>query len=302
MEWAILFLILFVLVIGLSISLINLKIQIYRITTQLQNILNTKEDKQLVTISLGDRNLEKLAEVLNQIVMRENDYFIRIKCREDSLKENISCLSHDLRTPLTSIRGYLQLLEDAPENKKNEYIDALQKKAFRLERLIDDFYQISLLDEGRYIFEYEIIDISSLLTEILLENYSLFTDKNVTPVISIPEQILYIYTDKTACVRIIQNLLFNALSETVGEISISLLETDDSVKLSVENSISDFQIEDTTKLFDRFYTGNSARNNGNSGQGLYIVKKLLLQMGCTSPSIFVTNNLFTISVKFKKVT
>ena len=73
MEWAILFLILFVLVIVLSISLINLKIQIYRITTQLQNILNTKEDKQLVTISLGDRNLEKLAEVLNQIVMREND-------------------------------------------------------------------------------------------------------------------------------------------------------------------------------------------------------------------------------------
>ena len=144
MEWAFLFLILVILVIILSISLISLKIQIYRVTGQLHTVLSESK-KEIVTISLGDRGLEHLVELINKIVAKENKNFIEIKHREDKLKENISCLSHDLRTPLTSIRGYLKLLETAPEEKRDKYMEALFGKALRLERLIDDFYQISLL-------------------------------------------------------------------------------------------------------------------------------------------------------------
>ena len=124
MGWAIMFLVLIALVIILSISLINWKIQIYKVIVQLNAILNRKT-KKLVTVSLSDRRLEHLVEIINQIVSKDNIYLGEIQKKENELKENISCLSHDLRTPLTSIRGYLQLLSIAPDEKRAEYISAL---------------------------------------------------------------------------------------------------------------------------------------------------------------------------------
>ena len=136
MGWAIMFLVLIALVIILSISLINWKIQIYKVIVQLNAILNRKT-KKLVTVSLSDRRLEHLVEIINQIVSKDNIYLGEIQKKENELKENISCLSHDLRTPLTSIRGYLQLLSSAPDEKRAEYISALSGKALRLERLMN---------------------------------------------------------------------------------------------------------------------------------------------------------------------
>ena len=101
MGWAIMFLVLIALVIILSISLINWKIQIYKVIVQLNAILNRKT-KKLVTVSLSDRRLEHLVEIINQIVSKDNIYLGEIQKKENELKENISCLSHDLRTPLTS--------------------------------------------------------------------------------------------------------------------------------------------------------------------------------------------------------
>ena len=97
------------------------------------------ENEKVSYSALSDRRLEHLVEIINQIVSKDNIYLGEIQKKENELKENISCLSHDLRTPLTSIRGYLQLLSSAPDEKRAEYISALSGKALRLERLIDDF-------------------------------------------------------------------------------------------------------------------------------------------------------------------
>ena len=199
MGWAIMFLVLIALVIILSISLINWKIQIYKVIVQLNAILNRKT-KKLVTVSLSDRRLEHLVEIINQIVSKDNIYLGEIQKKENELKENISCLSHDLRTPLTSIRGYLQLLSSAPDEKRAEYISALSGKALRLERLIDDFYQISLLEAGQYPFYYEKVELCSLLTEILLDNYSIFSVNGIEPQIEIPNMDIYISIRLPMCV------------------------------------------------------------------------------------------------------
>ena len=217
MGWAILFLVLVVLVIILSISLINWKMQIHKVNVQLNAILNG-ETKKLVTISLTDRRLEHLVEIINQIVSKDNIYLGEIRKKEDELKENISCLSHDLRTPLTSIRGYLQLLSSAPDEKRQEYISALSGKALRLERLIDDFYQISLLEAGQYPFYYGKVELCSLLTEILLDNYSTFSVNGIEPQIEIPDVNIYLNADRKACIRIIQNLIFNAITSTTSNV------------------------------------------------------------------------------------
>ena len=271
MGWAIMFLVLIALVIILSISLINWKIQIYKVIVQLNAILNRKT-KKLVTVSLSDRRLEHLVE--------------------------ISCLSHDLRTPLTSIRGYLQLLSSAPDEKRAEYISALSGKALRLERLIDDFYQISLLEAGQYPFYYEKVELCSLLTEILLDNYSIFSVNGIEPQIEIPNMDIYLNADRKACIRIIQNLIFNAVTSTTNNVVIQLINIADSVQLCIKNPVASIPTEEYSKLLERFYVADVSRSNGTSGQGLYIVKKLLLMMNCTNPIIEIHDHNFMITIDF----
>lgn len=299
MGWMAFILGLIIAVIFLFVSLINWKIQIHRLAVQLQNILDNKT-KKLVTIALSDKSLERLAEIINRIVEKEVERNTKIQRREDHLKENISCLSHDLRTPLTSMHGYLKLLEDASAEKQEEYIRILQKKAVRLERLIDDFYQISLLEDGNYPLNYEDVDISSLLTETLLENYSLFFEKDISPQIERPEKSLYVYADKSACIRIMQNLFYNAVNGTSEGITVQLTEEEENISLIVKNPVSSLQIKDPARLFERFYTVDVSRNKDSSGQGLYIVKKLLAQMNCEMPYIEARDNCFIIKVSFTK--
>lgn len=297
MGWAILFLVLVVLVIILSISLINWKMQIHKVNVQLNAILNG-ETKKLVTISLTDRRLEHLVEIINQIVSKDNIYLGEIRKKEDELKENISCLSHDLRTPLTSIRGYLQLLSSAPDEKRQEYISALSGKALRLERLIDDFYQISLLEAGQYPFYYGKVELCSLLTEILLDNYSTFSVNGIEPQIEIPDVNIYLNADRKACIRIIQNLIFNAITSTTSNVVVQLIYNTDSVQLCIKNPIATIPTEEYSILLERFYVADISRSNGTSGQGLYIVKKLLLLMNCKNPIIEIQDHIFKITIDF----
>lgn len=239
-----------------------------------------------------------LVEIINQIVSKDNIYLGEIQKKENELKENISCLSHDLRTPLTSIRGYLQLLSSAPDEKRAEYISALSGKALRLERLIDDFYQISLLEAGQYPFYYEKVELCSLLTEILLDNYSIFSVNGIEPQIEIPNMDIYLNADRKACIRIIQNLIFNAVTSTTNNVVIQLINIADSVQLCIKNPVASIPTEEYSKLLERFYVADVSRSNGTSGQGLYIVKKLLLMMNCTNPIIEIHDHNFMITIDF----
>lgn len=297
MGWAIFFLVLILLAIALLVALISWKVQIYKVIVQLQAILDGKT-KKMVTVSLSDKRLEHLAEIINQIALKDYTHLAEIQKREQELKENISCLSHDLRTPLTSIRGYLQLLSDAPDDKRTEYLRALSGKAFRLERLIDDFYQISLLEAGEYPLSYEKIELCSLLTDVLLDNYSVFSEKQIEPKIEIPVELIFIEADKMACIRIIQNLLLNALNATTGNITVQLSDCAEGIRLCVKNSLGEIPTEELCKLFERFYVADISRSKGTSGQGLYIVKKLLLWMNCQEPVIRICGHTFEITVDF----
>lgn len=271
--------------------------QIHKVNVQLNAILNG-ETKKLVTISLTDRRLEHLVEIINQIVSKDNIYLGEIRKKEDELKENISCLSHDLRTPLTSIRGYLQLLSSAPDEKRQEYISALSGKALRLERLIDDFYQISLLEAGQYPFYYGKVELCSLLTEILLDNYSTFSVNGIEPQIEIPDVNIYLNADRKACIRIIQNLIFNAITSTTSNVVVQLIYNTDSVQLCIKNPIATIPTEEYSKLLERFYVADISRSNGTSGQGLYIVKKLLLLMNCKNPIIEIQDHILRLRLIF----
>lgn len=297
MKWAILFLILMILVIVLTTAFINWKIQIHKVIVQLNDILDGKT-KKTVTVSLSDKSLENLVETINRIILKNDIRFVKIQNREQELKENISCLSHDLRTPLTSLRGYLQLMQNAPADKRESYMNTLSEKALRLEHLIDDFYNVSLLDAGQYPFHDEDIEICSLLTETLLDNYSVFNTKKIEPEIDIPKKDIHIFTDRMACIRIIQNLVFNAVTSTTENVNVQLSYSENRLLFCVKNPITEIPIEEPSKLLERFYVADTSRTKGTSGQGLYIVKKLLLRMNCNEPNIEIEHQIFKITIDF----
>ncbi|MFR9164714.1 MAG: sensor histidine kinase [Dysgonomonas sp.] len=192
----------------------------------------------------------------------------------------------------------MQLLSSAPDEKRQEYISALSGKALRLERLIDDFYQISLLEAGQYPFYYGKVELCSLLTEILLDNYSTFSVNGIEPQIEIPDVNIYLNADRKACIRIIQNLIFNAITSTTSNVVVQLIYNTDSVQLCIKNPIATIPTEEYSKLLERFYVADISRSNGTSGQGLYIVKKLLLLMNCKNPIIEIQDHIFKITIDF----
>ena len=162
--------------------------------------------------------------------------------------------------------------------------------------IIDD--QISLLEAGQYPFYYEKVELCSLLTEILLDNYSIFSVNGIEPQIEIPNMDIYLNADRKACIRIIQNLIFNAVTSTTNNVVIQLINIADSVQLCIKNPVASIPTEEYSKLLERFYVADVSRSNGTSGQGLYIVKKLLLMMNCTNPIIEIHDHNFMITIDF----
>lgn len=281
-------------------KLVCWKKQIRKINIQLQEILNEKTQK-FITLTLMDKDLEKMTVMINELAERERISMGQAQIKEEKQKENITCLTHDLRTPLTSIRGYLELMQNASDEKRAQYMEALVGKAIRLEQLINDFYQISLLDDNEISYKKEMIELNKLVTEVILDNHFLFENRKIIPEIQLAEEDIFLDSDKTALTRIFQNLIINAIRSTAGILSIRLITNDRELKVSIQNSMKEDFCLDSTKIFDRFYSGDISRGNGNSGQGLYIVKKLLAQLGCEEPRVNITKESFEIIVNLSNI-
>lgn len=282
------YLLLVVLNIILALSLFSWKRQVLEITKQLS------ENKKL-RISLWNKHLEKLAGTINE----KNDYEQRTKIQitreKEQLKQSIANISHDLRTPLTSIQGYLILLKSCENKEEREnYFSIIQAKADYLAELIQIYYDLSLIDGDEYILKMEKLDINRTVTECLIEKYNEL--KELTTTIKTENIPVWITGNAIACKRIIENLITNAIRYSNGGIEIVI---DKNGIFTVKNSTSELKNIDVDLLLQKFYTVDTSRSNGNTGLGLYIVKELLCKMEGSIKEISYENNFLTISISFK---
>lgn len=148
------------------IRFISLKKQLRKIEKQVYN-------KERVNITLNDKDIENLAATINNNVQEQKQVEIDIMNREERLKQNISDIAHDLRTPLASIRGYITLLDNCTEQEKKEYINIIERKSEELKLLINNFYEISLFDNSSLKIQTTSIDIVQVIMEIVISNYAL---------------------------------------------------------------------------------------------------------------------------------
>ena len=285
--------ILLILITGYTlIRFISLKKQLRKIEKQVYF-------KERINISLNDKDIEKLAETINNNMRENKQIEIDIMKREERLKQKISDIAHDLRTPLSSIMGYITLLDNCTEKEKKEYINIIQRKSEELNLLINNFYEVSLLDNSSLKIDITSIDIVQVIMDIVISNYALIKNNKIEINNRVPEKQIKIYGEEITCKRIIQNLVSNSIKYSTGYISIELDELENEVVFTIKNNVSNLKESDIEHLFERFYTVDKSRNRSGSGLGLYIVKLLLNKIGGEVKSIALEDSILSISIMFK---
>lgn len=227
-----------------------------------------------------DRNFEKLLFEINKYLECAQANKLKYIKREEEIRKEIENISHDLRTPLTSIRGYLELINDETitSKEKKEYIYVVEKRAKVLQNLIQDFYDLSRLENNDYNLNMEIIDINKELREQILVFYNDFEEKNIEVDIKLEEQPVLVNLDKSNIKRVFINLIQNAIKYSKKNFSMSLDNKDGEVIIEFKNDVKDINKDELSLIFNRFYTNDKSRSSGSSGLGLTITKLLLESM------------------------
>lgn len=226
-------------------------------------------------------NMNKIIESLQKI-NEEN------KRSEESRKKMISNISHDLRTPLTSMLGYLELIledrniedrNDLSDKKKEEYLRIVYNKGNYLYDLMEEFFQVSKLDSNDMRLEIKKVNVSEIIRENIISFFSEIQKLNIQPEINIPNEDVYILGDEKALNRIFTNLINNALKHGMKAtiIGAKLNYDDKDIIINIYDNGAGIPDDEINYVFDRLYTVEKSRslNSKGSGLGLTIVKKLV---------------------------
>ncbi|GBF73945.1 two-component sensor histidine kinase [Paenibacillus sp. 598K] len=264
----------------LLIHLLRLRREIVRMTKQLL-LSNEKAQGVKIRLSLFDRTLEGLAEQINgqSRLIDEKEALRDRKQRE--FRQAIAHISHDIRTPLTSIQGYVQMMETAniTAEEKREYISIIKNRTLRLQTLLHDFYELTIIESPDYELSREPLDLTSLLYETLFHYFDLFQSRGITPVLGLTEEKLMVRGDEHAIKRVIENLLANTAKHGEAPVEIYLQRDQENAALTIVNEARGLNESEVRLLFDRFYTVDRARASQTSGLGLAIAQQSMIKMG-----------------------
>ena len=249
--------------------------QLRSINRQLDKRLR-ENTRQPLTIDLFNKTINKLAININLCLKLEEKQRLEGIREQKQFKELISNISHDLRTPLTAIKGYQQLLEkETLSNTQLEKLHTAQKYTDELGDLIEHFFEYSYLITARVETSLEKINLTNLAIDCVLSYIGIFEEKNIS--VNIEETPpIYVLGDKNMLTRVIENLLNNCAKHSLGDIDVKI-ESKSKARITFINPVNPNININVDKLFHRFYTGDSTRNK-STGLGLSIVEFLVEQM------------------------
>lgn len=229
----------------------------------------------LIDISSRDRHMRKLAGELNvqlRLLRKQRNQYLN---GDRELKDAITNISHDLRTPLTAICGYLELLdrEDQSENTRR-YLSIIAERTEAMKTLTEELFRYSVIASTVDDLVLEPVNISATLEEAIAAQYINLCKAGITPVIQMPDAAVVRNLNRDGLARVLSNLITNAVRYSDGDLFIVLTEEG---RISLANTASKLDEVQVGQLFDRFYTVESARSS--TGLGLSIAKVLTEHMG-----------------------
>lgn len=279
MEGFIIGLSLTILIVLLIIFILKTK-EINRLTLELKK-LNSEGKIEKLRLSLPNKNIENLIVEINTLIDDKRKMENIYKEKDMELREAIANMSHDLRTPLTSIMGYVYLLNDDKLDKeeRKEYLKIIEKRSLVLNDLITNFYGLSRIQADQYEIKFEPVNLELVLGEIIAAFYETLDYKFGEPEINIEEGLGPVLGDKQALNRIFTNLIENMIKHGEGEVKISLKKKNKYIVMEFSNKAEELESKDVNRIFEKFFTKDRMRTGQNTGLGLAIVKLLVEKQG-----------------------
>ena len=258
-------------------------VKIYTLQKSAKEIKNAFADRlmtetnTLIDISSNDKYMRELAASINiqlRKLREERHFFIEGNAE---LKNAVTNISHDLRTPLTAICGYLDLLEQEEKSTTIErYIEIIRNRADVLTELIEELFRYSVIISGERLVVREPIAINGILEESIAAFYTTLNKRGIVPNIKITQAKIVRSLDRSSLIRVFSNLLNNAIKYSDGDLDITLTDSGEVIFANTASRLNEVQVG---KLFDRFYTVEAARKS--TGLGLAIARTLIEQMNGT---------------------
>lgn len=293
-----------IIVLLMALLIITIKHILYRrqvklICRQIQFVSNDTTNHRIRT-DLTDKEIVRLAELINEMCETHNKKEVAILNKDKRLKETLTSVSHDIRTPLTSLKGYFELLmseEDA--DKKLQYAGVMKERMENLSDLLDELFTYTKLQNQDYKLDMEKQDMTKLVLDTIFSFYEIFKEKGFEPELSIDEKTYKVLCNDIAVKRVISNVIKNALVHGMGDIKLSyglvagsvdvnLKESKDKANAGIQpkqivftcvNSISHPEDVDISQVFERFYKADKSRKEKSTGLGLAIAKEMVERMG-----------------------
>jgi len=263
--------------------IVVLFVKIYTLQKSAKEIKNAFADRlmtetnTLIDISSNDKYMRELAASINiqlRKLREERHFFIEGNAE---LKNAVTNISHDLRTPLTAICGYLDLLEQEEKSTTIErYIEIIRNRADLLTELIEELFRYSVIISGERLVVREPIAINGILEESITAFYTTLNKRGIVPNIKITQAKIVRSLDRSSLIRVFSNLLNNAIKYSDGDLDITLTDSGEVIFANTASRLNEVQVG---KLFDRFYTVEAARKS--TGLGLAIARTLIEQMNGT---------------------
>jgi signal transduction histidine kinase len=257
-----------------------LKRELRKLKHEIKEMPNRASFGSRLSLDFRDKTLMELVDELNQMIDAFEEKGSQAKRMEENVKLSIVGLSHDLRTPLTSINGYVQLLNEiTDETKRVHYLNVIDQSVKRLMEMTDHFYELARIETNQKEVVLSSLSLSNLVEEIFLSFYEQLEEKQIE--LRFPEQTHnhQIIADKFMLVRVIQNIVQNILRYAKSKAEISYRNEGNYLVISIKNDIKPDSKVAVEKVFMRFYTEVTSRTNTEaSGLGLYLSKKLVEKM------------------------
>ena len=249
--------------------------------TQAADDISNGDLSRRININTGGVEIDDLATNMNQMAMTLDQDFRRIKRMEKVRSEFLGNVTHELKTPISSISGYIEtLLEGAikDENVNISFLERALENVKRLEELVTDLVEISRIETGELQMNYDYFNIYNLLNDIHKDSQQRNSNKNIKIQLEIPDKKLFIYGDKGRLEQVIDNLLSNSMRYTdQGHIRIKVLRRDNELVFSIIDTGIGISRKSINRIFERFYRADKARDRrkGGTGLGLAISKHII---------------------------
>lgn len=278
--------VLFIIVIVLFVKVLILKKGMDEICGELIEHLSNKSNT-LISISTGDKQIRHFAAKLNKqlrLLRKQRQQYLS---GDRELNEAVTNISHDLRTPLTAICGYMELLEGEEKSASVErYLDIISNRVETLKQLTEELFRYSVIITSENDTVKEKVILGEALEESIAGFYAVLKEHGIEPNIQMPQNKVVRYLNPSALSRVLSNLLNNAIKYSDGDLDITLTKAGEIVFTNTASRLNEVQVG---KLFDRFYTVEAARES--TGLGLAITRTLIEQMNGTISAEYNNNKL-----------